>query len=429
LIDLALMQPGWLVEANGILHPRESEYDTQYIVNGFPVQDNRSPAFAPAVDADSVDSMKMYTAGIPAEFGQKLGGVIEINTSRNTSPGFHSTAVAQGGSFSTASGFLSGQYVSGKTTSTLSAEGFLTGHYLDPPVTSNFTNHASSQSFNGAIEHDASDNNRIRVALSHRDLHFLVPDDLLQQSGGQREDRASADTEGQVSYQHIFSPALIGSVRGMVRDVSARLWSNPLSTPISAHQDRSYREGYIAARLSGHHARHEWKIGADARFASLNEAFGYRIVSYRLNGVRIFDKDFPPTYEFSGHSPDREQSAYAQDLIRLGPVTASIGLRFDHYRLLADETGFSPRLGLAWNIRPLGLVLHASYDRTFGTPPFENLLVSGAPSTAALNGGFYLPIRPSRGNYYEGGFTKALNKYQRLDASYFRRDVFHESAE
>src|SRR5262249_42535899 len=51
LLDLVGMQPGWTFEANGILHPRESEYDTQFVVNGFPVYDNRSPAFAPTVDA------------------------------------------------------------------------------------------------------------------------------------------------------------------------------------------------------------------------------------------------------------------------------------------------------------------------------------------------------------------------------------------
>ncbi len=126
LLDLVAMQPGWTFEANGILHPRESEYDTQFIVNGFPVYDNRSPAFAPTVDADNVESMKIYASGIPAEFGQKLGGVIEVNTERNTAPGFHGVAVLQGGSFDTVSGFLSGQYVWGRTTASLTAQGFLT---------------------------------------------------------------------------------------------------------------------------------------------------------------------------------------------------------------------------------------------------------------------------------------------------------------
>ena len=45
VLDLVEMQPGWLVEANGVLHPRGAEYNTQYVVDGFPVVDNRSPAY------------------------------------------------------------------------------------------------------------------------------------------------------------------------------------------------------------------------------------------------------------------------------------------------------------------------------------------------------------------------------------------------
>jgi hypothetical protein len=424
LIDLVTKQPGWLVEANGVLHPRESEYETQYIVNGFPVQDNRSPSFAPSMEADDVQSMKIYTSGIPAEFGKKLGGVIEVTTDRNTSPGFHGLAVAQGGSFDTASGFLSGQYVAGRTTASLSASGFLTDRYLDPPVQDNFTNHGSSTSFTGTLERDLTDSDRLRVSATHRATWFLVPNEFIQQAAGQRQDRTSGETAGQISYQHVFSPALLGAIRGMVRDVSAQLWSNPLATPIEADQDRGFREGYVNGSLSGHWGRHEWKTGGEATFASIRERFDYNIVSYSVGGAAIFDKDTPPIFRFNGRAQDREQSGFAQDLIRLGNFTLAAGLRFDHYRLLADETAFSPRLGLSWHSQPLGLVLHTSYDRTFGTPAFENILVSASPAAMALNNNaLYLPLRPSRGNYYEAGFTKAIAGKLRLDASYFRRDI------
>jgi hypothetical protein len=424
IIDMAVMQPGWAMEANGILHPRESEYDTQYVVNGFPIYDNRSPAFAPAVDADNVESMKIYTSGIPAEFGNKLGGVIELTTDRNTSPGFHGAAALQGGSFGTLGGFFSAQYVAGRTTGTVAAEGFVTDHYLDPPVTADYTNHGSSTSFTASLERDISASDRLRLAASHRQTWFMVPNDLLQQAAGQRQDRSSGDNEGQISYQRVFSPGLLGAVRAMVRDVAADLWSNPLATPIEVHQDRGFREAYGSASLSGHKGRHEWKAGFEGSYASIRERFGYHIISYRINpgNVRVFDRDLPPVYEFAGHAPDREQSVYAQDLIRMGSFTFSAGLRFDHYNLLVDETGFSPRLGMSWHSTPLGLTLHASYDRIFGTPPFENLLVSAAPSSR-FSTAFYLPLRASRGNYYEGGLTKAMGKRVRLDASYFRREV------
>ena len=81
--------PGWLLEANGILHPRGSEYQVQYVVDGLPITDNRSPSFAPELDADGVHSMSILTGGYPAEYGRKLGGVIEVVTAANPRQGLH----------------------------------------------------------------------------------------------------------------------------------------------------------------------------------------------------------------------------------------------------------------------------------------------------------------------------------------------------
>ena len=422
LIDLVAMQPGWVLEANGILHPRDSEYDTQFVVDGFPLQENRSPAFAPSVDADDVESVKVYTGGIPAEFGNKLGGVVEVTTDRNASPGFRGTAMLQGGSFATAGGFVSGQYTGSKMTISGSAEGFLTDRYLDPPTVENDTNHASGSAATGTAEYAFDDSNRLRFSAVHREVRFLVPNDLLQQDAGQRQDRTSSGTDGFVSYQHVFTPSMVGAIRGMVRDISASLWSNPLSTPIQAHQDRNYREGYVNGSLAGSWGIHEWKTGFEARFATIHEAFGYHIESYELLGTPIYDDAVPPSYAFKGQADDREQAVYVQDTMRLRSVTVTAGVRFDHYHLLVNESAASPRLGIAWNIRSLGLVLRASYDRVFGTPPFENLLVSAAPDVR-FGEGVYLPLHPARGNYYEAGFAKSLGRHVRLDASYFRREV------
>jgi hypothetical protein len=422
LIDLAVLQPGWTLEANGILHPRESEYDTQFVVNGFPVLDNRSPAFARPLEADDVVSMKQYASGIPAEFGSKLGGVIELNTTRNISPGFHGTLIAGGGSFGTLDSYLAGQYSSGNSTVSVSGNGFLTDRYLDPPIEENYTNHASSTAFTGTVEHDFGAADRLRVSILNQQTWLEVPNDLLQQAAGQRQDRTSGSTEGQVSYQHVFSPNLIGSVRASVRDVSSDLWSNPLSSPIIASQGRDYREEYWDASLLGHAGSHEWKAGTQGRYASVDEKFGYDIVAYDIDGVPVFDDDVPPSFRFSGHKPDREQAVYGQDLIRARNFTFSLGLRFDHYDFLVDETAWSPRLGMAYNINRLGLVVHAAYDRTFGTPPFENSLVSSSPETR-FGEAFYLPLRPSRGDYYEIGVSKLLGSHMRLDACWFARDV------
>ena len=70
LQDLVNSQPGWLYEGNAVLHPRGAEYQTQFVVDGIPLQDNRSPSFGPELEADDVQSMSVYTAGFPAEYGR-----------------------------------------------------------------------------------------------------------------------------------------------------------------------------------------------------------------------------------------------------------------------------------------------------------------------------------------------------------------------
>ncbi len=104
LLDLVAGQPGWVYEANGVLHPRGSEYDVQFVVDGLPLTQNRSPAFAPSFDAGEVESLRVLTASFPAEYGRKLGGIVEVTTKKDVQAGWHGRFDAGGGSSSTVNG-------------------------------------------------------------------------------------------------------------------------------------------------------------------------------------------------------------------------------------------------------------------------------------------------------------------------------------
>jgi len=419
VIDLVESQPGWLVEANGVLHPRGAEYNTQYVVDGFPVVDNRSPAYAPGLDADDIQSMNVRTAGYPAEYGRKLGGVIEVTTAENTSAGWHGSAMFDGGSFSTASGAVSAQYVRGGTMAGLSVDSAHTGRYLDPPVVENFTNKATGGGAGARFATSWNDKSRLSLAVSSRRTDFLVPDELLQFDAGQRQDRRSQETSGQVAYQQTLAPWLLASIRAMVRDLSADLWSNPLATPILANQDRGFRESYVGGSLSAHRGIHEMKAGGEAIRTSVHENFGYQITD-----ASFFPQDVPPQFQFAGRRVGLEGSAFAQDLVQVGHWTFSAGLRWDSYRLVVHDSAFSPRLAAAWYWPRAGLVLRASYDRAFETPAIENLLLASSAAAQHLtNAGTGLPVHPSRGYFYETGLSKSLFGRARLEASYFERRI------
>ncbi|HET9305635.1 MAG TPA: TonB-dependent receptor [Candidatus Sulfotelmatobacter sp.] len=423
LQDLVNSEPGWLYEGNAVLHPRGAEYQTQFVVDGIPLTDNRSPSFGPEIEADDVDSLSIYTAGIPAEFGRKMGGVVEVNTLKEAKRGFHGEVDLSGGSFATAGAFTQGQYAWKGNTLGASATGSMTGHYLNPVVPENYTNNGTTGDFSLHYERDITAKDRLGIIVRHDFSRFQIPNELVQEEAGQRQYGDNLETMGIVSYQHVFSENTLGALRGMVRDNSNDLTSNPQSTPVVAFQHNRFREGYFNGSLAVHHGRHELKAGIESDNLFLRENFSDVITDpTQFEAGMPLTFAFPGTRSSEGSRADLEQGAYIQDLIRLGKWTVSAGLRWDHYQLLVNENAVSPRVSVARFFSSAGLVVHASYDRVFQTPSFENILLSSSPQVTSLNPNVLrLPIQPSHGNYFEVGATKSIFGQVRLDTNYYRR--------
>lgn len=418
LQDLVNSQPGWLYEGNAVLHPRGSEYQTQFVVDGIPLTDNRSPSFGPEIEADDVQSLSIYTAGVPAEYGRKMGGVVEVNTIQDVQSGMHGDLVLAGGSFNTAGAFGKGQYTWGHNTVSGSATGSMTDHYLNPVVPQNYSNTGSLGDFSLRYQRDLTANDRLGLSVRHELTHFEIPNELIQQEAGQRQTGSNAETAGIAFYQHTFSENAFADLRGMVRDNAKDFNSNSESTPIQLFQTNSFREGYLRGSITVASGRQEWKFGVESDNSFLHENFHYLITN-----PDSFDDGTPLTFSFAGQRPDLEQSAFVQDLVHFKNWTANIGLRWDHYQLLLNRMAFEPRLSLSRYFPSADMVVHFSYDRIFQTPSSENILLSSSSDIESLDpeNFFRLPVEPSQGDYFEGGVTKALSGHIKLDANYYRR--------
>src|ERR1700721_1406164 len=181
--DLVNSEPGWLYEGNAVLHPRGSEYQTQFVVDGIPLTDNRSPSFGPEVEADDVDSLKIYTAGIPAEFGRKMGGIVEVNTLKSADPGFHGHLTLFGGSYDTAGTNTQAQNTWKGNTLGVSGSGNMTDHYLNPVVPENYTNNGTPPSFGVSYERDLTLKDSLTFIVRHELARYQIPNELVQQNG------------------------------------------------------------------------------------------------------------------------------------------------------------------------------------------------------------------------------------------------------
>ncbi len=434
--DLVNTQPGWLYEGNAVLHPRGSEYQTQFVVDGIPLTDNRSPSFGPEIGADDVDSVSIYTAGFPAEYGRKMGGVVEVNTLHDPQPGFHGQVVVSGGSYDAAGAFAQGQFTWGKNVLGFSASGAGTDHYLNPVVPRNFTNNGTIGDFSVHYQRDLTPSDRLSLIVRHELSRYALPNEQVQQTWCytpgqlqgppcQFQTANNFETMGTVAYQHIFSSDVVADLRGMVRNNANNFNSNALSTPIILFQHNWFNEGYFKGMVTIHRGRHEWKVGVESDNIFLNENFNYIITDpsqFDENTALTFS--FPGAFPSQGKRPDLEQSAFVQDLIHLGNWTMNLGLRWDHYQLILNQHAVDPRLAVSRYFPSIGLIAHLSYDRIFQTPSFENLLLSSSFEVASINPDFLrLPVEPSQGNYYEAGLSKAFGRNLRLDANYYRRDV------
>jgi hypothetical protein len=436
LDDLVNSQPGWLYEGNAVLHPRGSEYQTQFVVDGIPLTDNRSPSFGPEIEADDVDSLTIYTAGIPAEYGRKMGGVVEVNTLRDEPPGLHGQIILSGGSFDTAGSFAQAQYGWGHNTLGASASGDMTAHYLNPVVPENYTNRGTTGDFSLSFVRDFTPKDRLTLSVRHELSRYEIPNEQIQQfpqlqnpppppdTPPQLQTADNFETMGIVSYQHVFSSDVLANLGGMVRENADDLNSNASAWPIRAFLHNNFSEGYFKGAVSVHHGNQEWKAGVESDATFLHENFNDVITVNPNDPNNPFDPATPTTFSFVESRPDLEQSAFVEDQIHLGNWSINAGLRWDHYQLLVNQNAVSPRFSISRYFPSAGLIVHASYDRVFQTPTFENILLASSQQVESLNPDVLrLPIEPSHGNYFEFGATKSVFNQLRIDANYFRRYV------
>ncbi|MFP5204649.1 MAG: TonB-dependent receptor plug domain-containing protein [Acidobacteriota bacterium] len=459
--DLVNSEPGWLYEGNAVLHPRGSEYQTQFVIDGIPLTDNRSPGFGPAIGANDIQSMTIYTAGIPAEYGREMGGVVVVDTLQNEKPGLHGQFTLLGGSYATGGIDTQDEYTWGKNTVGLSASGDMTSHYLNPVVPQNYTNNGTMGDFSLNYERQFTPQNHLTMIARHELDRHSIPNELVQQNGayvpngnntagcpalsaaqppadcvfvpgGQHQTGDNFETMGIASFEHIFSPTAMAALRGMARDTSLDFGSNPASWPVIVTQHNDFKEVYFNASLTADRHDQEWKAGVESDSKLLNENLSYLIpdCTYPADplcpiNTGILDAA-ATSFAFTGSRPDLGQAAYLEDAIQFGNWSIDAGLRWDHYQLMVNRNAVSPRLAVSRYFPSVGVKVNGSYDRVFQTPSFENIILSSSPAAQALDTTVpivQLPVKPSQGNYYQLGATTAFFGKLRLDANMYRRDL------
>jgi len=173
-----------------VLHPRGSEYDVQFVVDGVPLNENRSPAFAPNFESEDVESMRVFTAGSRRSTdvtGRRGGTFFTQRQSRR---------MARPASQSEAKLWLGERLCRpGLRPRPRPPVGQQLRHAHGPVSGSSRARQLHQHWFVGggtvAYSRDISSRDRLRVKVSQSDVRFEVPNELVQQNAGQRQDRTN----------------------------------------------------------------------------------------------------------------------------------------------------------------------------------------------------------------------------------------------
>jgi hypothetical protein len=439
---MLMSAPGFAANANGAIHPRGAHNQMTYVVDGMPISDQLTGAFANAVDPAVVQTVELFTGNVPAEFGSKVSGVAVITTQSGMGSGrqFSGSTQVIGGGFDTLGTVT--QFTGGGERWGYfgSFNAMKTNRYLDQVSIDNLHNGGNAQRAFGRFDYTLTSRDQLRTSVMAGRSSFQLANLRSQHASGQDQRQWMGDTSLSLGWLRTLSSSSTVDTNVSFRSATAKLFDSGGDTPVTATQNRTLTTFTAGTRWNRIAGRHNWRVGVDVQRFPVEERFTFAITDPRFNDPA--SDSFIPTlfahdlsrggvpFRFAAEQTGGLYSEFLQDTIRLGRLVATVGLRYDNYRFLASGSQLQPRVGFAFHIRETETVLRASYNRTYQTPPNENLLLSNSAVAAVLvpdsvretlGGGFAL-IRPERQNVFEAGLQQGIGNHVSLNAAFYHKN-------
>ncbi|HBY62404.1 MAG TPA: hypothetical protein DEH78_21485 [Solibacterales bacterium] len=433
--------PGFAVNANGAVHPRGAHNQMTFVIDGMPVSDQLTGSFANAVDPAIVESVELHTGNIPAEFGNKVSGVAVVTTR---------SGMAGGRAFSGGTQFAAAQFDTlsqvtqvaggvGKLGYFASLNTLKSNRFLDQVSLDNLHNGGNSQRAFVRLDYNATARDALRMNVMSGRSSFQLANLPSQHGAGQAQRQRLQDASASLAWVRTLDAKTTIDTTASWRGATAQLYPSAGDTPVTAAQARRLTTITAGTRFNRVQGAHVFRAGGDIQRFPVREHFSFGITNPGFNepGAEEYNPSLAAfdltrggrRFEFSRRSAGGLYTGFAQDNVRWRRFQFALGLRYDAYRFLVSGGQWQPRVGVSFHLPETGTVFRASYNRTYQTPPNENLLLSSSRESLALappvvrerTGGLIL-IRPERQNVYELGVQQAAGRFASLNASYYHKD-------
>jgi outer membrane receptor protein involved in Fe transport len=440
LNQVMLQAPGVVQDSFGQVHVRGDHADLQYRLNGIILPESIT-GFGQTLDTRFAQSVNVLTGALPAQYGYRTAGVVEINT--------RSGALAQGGRI----GLLGGSHDTGEVSADMSGHSdalsyYFTGSYhrdrlgIENPTDSTNALHDRTEQSKGFgyLSYLLGDSARLSFIAGTAHNRFQIPNvpnqtpsytlsgvsnypsDSLQESQTEQTDyqvlalqaTAGTDVDYQVSVFNrdskvAFNPDDTGDL--IYTGVASKV--NRASNANGLQGDGSYRLNDAHTLRSGIFYSREHAVNDSTSLTFPADANGNQTSS---TPETITDNSGKNAYLYGVYLQDEWHATKK--------LTVNYGVRGDRVDAYVTGGQLSPRIGAVYQATP-DTTLHAGYARYFTPPPTELI----APTTVAAFDNTTNaspstqndPVKPERSDYYDIGvsqnvtsdFTMGLDGYYR----------------
>lgn len=440
--QVLLQAPGVVQEEFGEIHVRGDHGDVQYRINGVLLPESLN-GFGQEVDTHLIQSVTLMTGTMPAQFGDRTAGIIDVTT--KTGSQLNGTELSlYGGSYDTFNPSLQ----AGGTTSNLDyfiAASFLHDNLgIDNTTASPTPLHdmTDQEKFFGYFSHRFDPTSRLTLLVSSSDAGFQIPDTaglapLYQLANSPPSDSAAANnyqieqnyyavlsyqkSAGDLSYQvsgfsrytdiH-FSPDPVQSL--ILGGSAAQVDNSDLANGLQA--DASYESGDHHTLRAGFLANYDVERldTRSAVFPSANQFSPSGSGENLPNTVASQSSTSPYSIIANGGNSGLTAGVYLQDEWQLTDhLTLNYGLRYDRFDVsFDDEQQVSPRVNLVWKIDN-ATTFHIGYARYFMPPTLQFIppstvkafeYTTDAPFNAEDD-----PPKVERDNYFDMGLSQQIS--------------------
>lgn len=427
--QVLLQAPGVANDSFGQLHIRGDHGNTQYRINGVILPESIS-GFGQSLDTRFAQGINLLTGALPAQYGYRTAGVVEINTKTNFKAGGHldlyggsnrtfNPSVAYGNTKGNFSYFVDGSYrtnnigIEKPTTgtnplhdSTEQYKGFAyLSWLLDPTTKLSFM----FGSYDGGFQIPArpglqpDPNNLAQLGLAGYDSATL--------NSWQREVNrfAISALQGSLSDSFDYQVALFTRYSSVhyLPDVAGNLAFNGVAPNVFRSSASTGLQADGSYRLNDAHTLRMGTFLSSEDVQSDNSSTVFPTTGGVASG---------PAYTIVDNNPKNGNTlfgVYLQDEWKAtGKLTVNYGARFDQVNAFVNEHQLSPRLGVVYKASEQ-TTWHAGYARYFTPPPTElvsskTLALFQNTTNAAAGPNLNSPVKSERSNYLDAGVIHQL---------------------